>query len=112
MLDAASTKQQLTRAFVRQALQTLPHGFDALDANLIHHASLVSDAYDKCVTLLHKGMLMYWPVQSFPRGCIAALSSDAQDMLSAFYVHHCRWYRVFAQAVRVTILTAMPAWCM
>ena len=60
MLEAASTKQQLTRALVRHALQTLPHGFDALDTNLIFHASLVSDAYDK-------------------------------------------WYRVFAQAVRVCI---------
>ena len=63
MLEAASTKQQLTRALVRHALQTLPHGFDALDTNLIFHASLVSDAYDK-------------------------------------------WYRVFAQAVRVRIFPA------
>ncbi|CAK0782643.1 hypothetical protein CVIRNUC_005842 [Coccomyxa viridis] len=47
VLEAASTKQQLTRALVRHALQTLPHGFDALDTNLIFHASLVSDAYDK-----------------------------------------------------------------
>ena len=47
VLEAASTKQQLTRALVRHALQTLPHGFDALDNNLIFHASLVSDAYDK-----------------------------------------------------------------
>lgn len=46
MLDAASTKQQMTRAFVRQALQQLPHGFDALDTSLLHHASLVNDAYD------------------------------------------------------------------
>ncbi len=46
MLDAASTKQQMTRAFVRQALQQLPHGFDALDTCLLHHASLVNDAYD------------------------------------------------------------------
>ena len=60
VLEAASTKQQLTRALVRHALQTLPHGFDALDTNLIFHASLVSDAYDK-------------------------------------------WYRVFAQAVRVCV---------
>ena len=65
MLEAASTKQQLTRAFVRHALQTLPHGFDALDTNLIFHASIVSDAYDK-------------------------------------------WYRVFAQAVRVCISRAPP----
>ena len=63
VLEAASTKQQLTRALVRHALQTLPHGFDALDTNLIFHASLVSDAYDK-------------------------------------------WYRVFAQAVRVRIFPA------
>ena len=46
MLTAASTKQQLTRAYVRQALQQLPHGFDALDTCLLHHASLVNDAYD------------------------------------------------------------------
>jgi len=46
VLDAASSKQQLTRAFVRQALQQLPHGFDALDTCLLHHASLVNDAYD------------------------------------------------------------------
>lgn len=63
VLGAASTKQQLTRAFVRHALQTLPHGFGALDTNLIFHASLVSDAYDK-------------------------------------------WYRVFAQAVRVSTFPA------
>ncbi len=46
VLDAASAKQQMTRAFVRQALQQLPHGFDALDTCLLHHASLVNDAYD------------------------------------------------------------------
>ena len=63
VLEAASTKQQLTRAFVQHALQTLPHGFGATDTSLIFHASLVSDAYDK-------------------------------------------WYRVFAQAVRVCIFPA------
>ena len=61
VLEAASTRQQLTRACVRHALQQLPHGFDALDTCLLYHASLVNDAYDK-------------------------------------------WYRAFAQAVRVSIL--------
>ena len=44
---AASTRQQLTRACVRKALATLPHGFSAFDACLLHYASLVNDAYDR-----------------------------------------------------------------
>ena len=64
MLEAASTRQQLTRACVRHALQQLPHGFEALDTCLLYHASLVNDAYDK-------------------------------------------WYRAFAQAVRVSILVSV-----
>ena len=44
---AASARQQLTRAAVRKALASGPHGFTPLDACLIHHASLVNDAYDR-----------------------------------------------------------------
>ena len=47
VFQAASTRQQLTRACVRKALATLPHGFSAFDACLLHHASLVNDAYDR-----------------------------------------------------------------
>ena len=45
--EVASSRQQLTRACVRKALTSIDHGFSAFDANLIHYASLVNDAYDR-----------------------------------------------------------------
>lgn len=47
VLEVAVKRQNLQRAFVRQALDTLDHGFDALDRNLIYHASLVGDLYEE-----------------------------------------------------------------
>ena len=46
VLAASSHKQRVQRAFVRQALDTHPHGFDALERNLIYHSSLMADASD------------------------------------------------------------------
>ena len=46
MYAAASRRQQLTRAVVRKALETLQHGFNDFDCKLIYYASLVNDAYD------------------------------------------------------------------
>jgi hypothetical protein len=46
LYKAASRRQQLTRVFVRKALDALPHGFSDFDRTLIHYASLVNDAYD------------------------------------------------------------------
>ncbi len=43
----AVKRQNLQRAFVRQALDTIEHGFDPLDRNLIYHASLVGDLYEE-----------------------------------------------------------------
>ena len=45
--EAASARQQLTRACVRKSLSSDSHGFTALDACLIRYASLVNDAYDR-----------------------------------------------------------------
>ena len=46
MLDVSVKRQNLQRAFVRQALDSLDHGFDELDKNLIYHSSLVADEYE------------------------------------------------------------------
>lgn len=47
VLEVCVKRQNLQRAFVRQALDTLDHGFDTLDRNLIYHASLVADLYEE-----------------------------------------------------------------
>ena len=47
MYGAASARQQLTRAAVRKALASGPHGFTPLDACLLRYSSLVNDAYDR-----------------------------------------------------------------
>lgn len=44
--EAASRRWALARYFVRKALEALPHGFDPTDRLLLHHASLLGDAYD------------------------------------------------------------------
>ncbi len=43
---AASDRWGLARYFVRKALETLPHTFDPTDRLLLHHGSLLADAYD------------------------------------------------------------------
>ena len=74
MLDAASTKQQMTRAFVRQALQLLPHDFDALDTCLLHHASLVNDAYDVWYRAFAQAVRVSNSILRHPRGFIPCCS--------------------------------------
>jgi hypothetical protein len=33
-------------ALIQQAMEALPHGFDPTDRLLLHHGSLLADAYD------------------------------------------------------------------
>jgi hypothetical protein len=47
VFQAASARQQLTRACVREALAEMQTGFIAFDACLLHYASLINDAYDR-----------------------------------------------------------------
>ena len=44
-LEASSARWSAARHFVRQALQALPHTFGPTDRLLLHHGSLVADAY-------------------------------------------------------------------
>mmetsp|Transcript_20019 Transcript_20019/g.60503 ORF Transcript_20019/g.60503 Transcript_20019/m.60503 type:complete len:574 (-) Transcript_20019:1909-3630(-) len=45
-LEASSSRWSAARYFVRQAMQALPNTFSSTDRLLLHHGSLVADAYD------------------------------------------------------------------
>jgi hypothetical protein len=46
LLDVASRRQTLSREFVKQALSSLPHEFNAFDRTLITHCADLSQLYD------------------------------------------------------------------
>lgn len=90
VLEVAVKRQDLQRAFVRQALDSLDHGFDALDRNLIYHSSLVGDLYEEFYRRFAQTVQVSqtkWPVDQI----MLFLSHEAPHLASPLWTRPWGW---------------------